>query len=108
MNASSKNSPTPEEAAISRLLRAYREHRGLTAVALAESIGVTSATYRRIEQGQRSASLTQLQQICRVLSIELDDLADGAKRLATQSQGTRLGVQGRACRKDAACKKRGQ
>lgn len=106
MSSSSHYSPTPEEAAISRLLVAYREHQGLTAIVLAESIGVTLATYRRIELGQRPVSLIQLQQICAVLGIELDDLADGAKRLASEPTKKRRGAQASTCREDAACVKR--
>ena len=105
MSSSSHYSPTPEEAAISRLLVAYREHQGLTAIVLAESIGVTLATYRRIEQGRRPVSLIQLQQICAVLGIELDDLADGAKRLASEPTAKRR-RQASTCRDDAACAKR--
>ncbi|BBO36056.1 helix-turn-helix transcriptional regulator [Lacipirellula parvula] len=103
MSSASHYSPTPEETAICRLLRAYREHEGLTAVALAEAIGVTPATYRRIEQGERPASLLQLQQICRVLSIELDDLADGAKRLTPERSSKIPSSKSFACRETAPC-----
>ncbi|WP_428306921.1 helix-turn-helix domain-containing protein [Lacipirellula sp.] len=103
MSSASHYSPTPEETAISRLLRAYREHQGLTAAVLAESIGVTPATYRRIEQGERPVSLLQLQQICRVLSIELDDLADGAKRLTPERSPKLRSPRGSACHANAPC-----
>ena len=105
MSSSSHYSPTPEELAISRLLCAHREHQGLTAVALAESIGVTAATNRRIERGERPASLIQLQQICQILRIDLDDLADSAKRLMPEPSSKRSRAQISACHGDPPCVK---
>jgi transcriptional regulator with XRE-family HTH domain len=100
MSTSPNYYPTPEEAAICRLVRAYREHHGLSTETLAEAIGVTLPTYLRMEEGERPASLTQLHEICRVLSISLEDLADDAYRLASQRRLTNRSIRRSDCRLD--------
>ena len=56
-------------------LRVWREHRGLSAAALAEMIGVTPAHISKIETGKGEPSLAILRKLSAALNVDLDSLA---------------------------------
>ncbi len=53
-------------------LRVWREHRGMTAAALAQSVGVTAAHVSRIESGKCEPSVGVLRRFAKVLNVGLD------------------------------------
>jgi ribosome-binding protein aMBF1 (putative translation factor) len=53
-------------------VRVWREHRGLTAVVLAEMIGVTPAHISKIETGKGEPSVALLRKLSTALNVELD------------------------------------
>ncbi|QDC10385.1 helix-turn-helix transcriptional regulator [Oceanicola sp. D3] len=55
-------------------LRVYREHRGLTQVALSEASGVNRVQIADIESGRKTGSVTTLRKLADALSVGLDDL----------------------------------
>lgn len=56
-------------------VRVWREHRGLTARALAEAAGLTPAFLSQIEGGQRDGSFETMRKLAAALRVALDDLA---------------------------------
>lgn len=56
-------------------VRVWREHRGLTAKALAAKAGVSAPYLCEIEAGKKPGSLDAMAKIARALNIALDDLA---------------------------------
>lgn len=55
-------------------VRVWREHRGLTASALAEASGVGQGFLSQIETGKREGTVTTLKKIAAALDVTLDDL----------------------------------
>ncbi|MBF0269046.1 MAG: helix-turn-helix transcriptional regulator [Alphaproteobacteria bacterium] len=55
-------------------VRVWREHRGLTAKALAEKAGVSAAYLSEIESGKKPGSLDAMAKIARALGVQVDDL----------------------------------
>ncbi|MFA6020161.1 MAG: helix-turn-helix transcriptional regulator [Rhodospirillales bacterium] len=55
-------------------VRVWREHRGLTAKALAEKAGVSAAYLSEIESCKKPGSLDAMAKIARALSVQVDDL----------------------------------
>lgn len=56
-------------------VRAWREHRGLTASALAEKAGVGQGYLSQIETGKRHGTIETMKRIADVLGLSLEDLA---------------------------------
>jgi len=56
-------------------VRIWREHRGLTAKALAEAAGIGTSYLSEIESGHKPGSLDATAKLARALGISLDDLA---------------------------------
>jgi DNA-binding XRE family transcriptional regulator len=56
-------------------LRVYRDLRGLTQAALAESSGVNRVTVAEIETGRKQGSIATLRALANALGVSLDDLA---------------------------------
>lgn len=56
-------------------VRVWREHRGMTGMALAESAGVPQSYISEIETGRKPGSFDAMTRIARALSVNLDDLA---------------------------------
>lgn len=56
-------------------LRVWREHRGLSAKALAERAGLSQAYVSQIETGRRDGSLSAMAALAQALAVGLDDLA---------------------------------
>ena len=69
------------DAMVSRILegenkvRVWREHRGLTAKAVAEAAGIAAPTLSQIEKGVRTGSVDVLRRIAVALRVDLDDIA---------------------------------
>jgi ribosome-binding protein aMBF1 (putative translation factor) len=69
------------EAVVERLLtgenpvRVWREHRGLTAAALAAAAGVSAAYLSEIERGVKPGSVAAMKRLADALRLTLDDLA---------------------------------
>jgi DNA-binding XRE family transcriptional regulator len=55
-------------------IRVWREHRGLTAAALAEKIGVTPAHISKLETGKGEPSIAVLRKLAAVLDVDIDSL----------------------------------
>lgn len=55
-------------------IRVWREHRGLTARALAEAAGIAQPFLSQIETGKREGTVDTLRRIAEVLSATIDDL----------------------------------
>ena len=55
-------------------VRIWREHRGLTAKALAEAAGIAQPFLSQIETGKREGTVDTLRKIADALSVTLDDL----------------------------------
>lgn len=58
-----------------RPLRIWREYRGLTQVALAETSGVNRVQIANIEAGTKNGSVETLKKLAAALRIAIDDLA---------------------------------
>lgn len=56
------------------LVRVWREHRGLTASALAAQAGIAQPYLSQIETGKREGTLQTMKKIADVLRVKLDDL----------------------------------
>jgi len=55
-------------------VRIWREHRGLSARALAETAGLTPSYVSEIETGRKPGSLNAMAKIARALGVSLEDL----------------------------------
>lgn len=55
-------------------IRVWREHRGLTAKALAETAGIAQPFLSQIETGKREGTVDTLRKIAQALSVTIDDL----------------------------------
>lgn len=55
-------------------VRVWREHRGLTASALAAQAGIAQPYLSQIETGKREGTLATMKKIADVLRVKLDDL----------------------------------
>lgn len=55
-------------------IRVWREHRGLTARAVAEAAGIAAPTLSQIEKGVRTGSVDVLRRIATALRVDLDDI----------------------------------
>ncbi|MFG1376748.1 helix-turn-helix domain-containing protein [Xanthobacter autotrophicus] len=56
-------------------VRVWREHRGLTARAVAQAAGIAPATLSQIESGARKGSVGMLRKVANALAVDLDDIA---------------------------------
>lgn len=56
-------------------VRVWRDHRRMTARALAEAAGISSAYLSQIESGDRDGSFETIKKIAAALGISVDDLA---------------------------------
>jgi len=55
-------------------IRVWREHRGLSAAALAEMAGITQPFLSQIEGGKREGTVSTLRKIADALRVTIDDL----------------------------------
>ncbi|WP_366656576.1 helix-turn-helix transcriptional regulator [Fodinicurvata sp. EGI_FJ10296] len=55
-------------------VRVWREHRGMTARALADAAGIGTAYLSEIETGRKDGSLSVLKAIAGALNVDLDDI----------------------------------
>jgi len=55
-------------------IRVWREHRGMTAAMLAETIGVTPAHISKLETGKGEPSIGLLRKLAAALEVDLDSL----------------------------------
>ena len=55
-------------------IRVWREHRGLSAKALADEIGIAPAFLSQIETGKREGAVETLKKIAAALRVKVDDL----------------------------------
>lgn len=83
--ASGKQETIPAEV-VDRLLagespiRVWREHRGLTAAVLAETIGVTPAHISKLETGKGEPSIGLLKRLATALDVDIDSLVGAADK----------------------------
>ena len=56
-------------------LRVWREHRGMTAAALAAAVDITPAHVSKLESGKGEPSVSLLRKLAKVLAVQLEDLA---------------------------------
>ena len=70
--------------AVGAEIRAARAKRGYSQRELAERAGIGFSTIRRLESGERSADVVQLNSICRALRVSMPDLV--ARALAELDQ----------------------
>lgn len=61
-------------------VRVWREHRGMSARALAERAGISAAYLSQIEAGRRDGSFDTMRKIASALGVALDDLVATAIR----------------------------
>lgn len=71
---------TREHRALQRVLRAFRQERGVTQAGLAELVGRPQSYVSKIESGERKADLPELDEICRALGSNLETLVRRYKR----------------------------
>lgn len=69
---------TTVDQAVGRKLKGMRVEAGLSQEELAERSGVSESTVYRIERGERSARMDQLDALCGVLGIEIYDFMKAA------------------------------
>jgi DNA-binding XRE family transcriptional regulator len=55
-------------------VRVWREHRGMTATALADAAGISTPYLSQIESGKRDGSIDAMKRIANALGITVDDL----------------------------------
>lgn len=55
-------------------IRVWREHRGLSAAALAEQAGISPAYLSELESGKKQGSVTALANVAAALRLTIDDL----------------------------------
>lgn len=55
-------------------IRVWREHRGLTALALAKAAGIAAAYLSQIETGKRDGTIETYRKLAKALRVSLDDL----------------------------------
>ena len=55
-------------------VRVWREHRGLSARALATRAGISSAYLSQIETGKKPGSFDAMAKLARALGVEMEDL----------------------------------
>lgn len=55
-------------------IRVWREHRGMSVKALAESVGIAAAYLSQVETGKRDGTVDTFRKIAAALSITIDDL----------------------------------
>lgn len=55
-------------------VRVWREHRGMTAAALADAAGISTPYLSQIESGKRDGSIDVMKRIANALGITVDDL----------------------------------
>ena len=55
-------------------LRVWRQHRGLSARALAQAAGISPGYLSEIENGRKEGSLSVMKRLADALNLELDDL----------------------------------
>ncbi len=55
-------------------VRVWREHRGMTAAALADAAGISTPYLSQIESGKRDGSIDVMKRIANTLGITVDDL----------------------------------
>jgi DNA-binding XRE family transcriptional regulator len=60
-------------------LRVWRQHRGMSAAALAAAAGITAAHISKLESGKGDPSLSLLRKLSRVLDVDIDVLAGGGE-----------------------------
>jgi len=56
------------------LVRIWREHRGLTAVQLAEAAGISAGYLSELENGKKTGGVETLRRIADALKLNIDDL----------------------------------
>jgi len=56
-------------------LRVWREHRGMTAVQVAEAVGITPAHVSKLESGKGDPSVAVLIKLAKFLDVSLEELA---------------------------------
>lgn len=61
------------------IVRVWREHRGLTASALAEKAGIAQPYLSQIETGKREGTLQTMKKIADALKVTVDDLIPRAE-----------------------------
>ncbi|RDJ21796.1 XRE family transcriptional regulator [Bosea caraganae] len=61
------------------VVRVWREHRGLTASALAEKAGIAQSYLSQIETGKREGTLQTMKKIADALKVTVDDLIPRAE-----------------------------
>ncbi|MGW5316753.1 helix-turn-helix domain-containing protein [Nocardia thailandica] len=74
-------------AAIGAALRGLRAERDWSREELAERSGVPAITIRRIESGDRAASITNVIVLCRVLGVSPGEFLDSVDRKIEQAGG---------------------
>jgi DNA-binding XRE family transcriptional regulator len=67
-------------------VRVWRQHRGMSARALAERAGISAAYLSQIEAGRRDGSFATMRKIAAALGVALDDLAAPIPRSAPGKQ----------------------
>lgn len=55
-------------------VRVWREHRGMTAAALADAAGISTPYLSQIESGKRDGSIDVMKRIANALGVTVDDL----------------------------------
>jgi len=73
-------------------VRVWREHRGMKAIELAKSAGISAAYLSEIETGKKDGTFKTMAAIASVLNIRLDDLApaQNAAEQETNTQALRI------------------
>ena len=61
-------------------IRAWREHRGMGPVALAEVAHIEPARLTELEDGTRKAAPDELRRLAETLAVQVDDLSDPPSR----------------------------
>jgi len=65
-------------------LRRLRTGTGLTRRQMARRLGISHATYTRLENANQNVTLKTLTQLCRALNCDMGELFNGRLRLASR------------------------
>jgi transcriptional regulator with XRE-family HTH domain len=80
MMVTSRVSKSEVNTAVGKEIAAYRAHRGMSQVAVADDVGFSESTMVRLEKGERDITVEYLVAICKALRVAPSELIRSAER----------------------------